>query len=366
MGIPLENGENAAPKYLQVADIIRARIVDGTWHDALPPEKVLCTEFKIARGTLRQALQLLESEGYLYREQGRGTFVRAERPLAEGRSRHLAFVVPYIRDSSVSTILIGFQQVAEEAGFSVIFNHVNNDVSQQSDVLNKLLNQGVMGMALYPVDSDSPTPVDALVRRGFPVVLVDRYLRHVLTDYVMSDHFGGALRGVHYLIHLGHRRVGFVTWLSPAVSMEHRLIGYTQALHERDIPFDEGLICRVDGYPTVDLNPLLSYLSAPNRPTAVFAANDQIAIALYRAASAVGLRIPEDLSVIGFDNLDLAAHLDPPLTTVAQPFAEIGRRAAGVLLSRLRGASLPPQQISLQCDLLLRGSTAPVAMPVGE
>src|SRR5690606_7813819 len=154
--------------------------------DSLPPEKVLCAEFNIARGTLRQALQILENEGYLWREQGRGTFIRLpeQRANDDNGSRHLAFVVPYIRDSSVSTILVGFQQVAEEAGYSVIFNHVNNDLQQQQDVLQKLVQQGVQGIALYPVDSESPAGVERLVQTSYPIVLVDRYLKTLSTDYV--------------------------------------------------------------------------------------------------------------------------------------------------------------------------------------
>jgi GntR family transcriptional regulator of arabinose operon len=358
----LDNGKTAEPKYIQVANIIRQNILDGTWHegDAIPPEKILCSRFNIARGTMRQALQLLESEGYLVREQGRGTFIRlVEQRNNDTKSRHLAFVVPYIRDSSVSTILVGFQQIAEQAGFSVVFNHVNNDLQQQQDVVHKLVQQGVMGIALYPVDSESLTGIEKLVNASYPIVLVDRYLKHFSTDYVISDHFGGALRGVHYLINQGHTRVGFVTWLSPAISMDHRLLGYHQAVRERGIDIDESLICRVAGYPTVDRTPLISYLTSENRPTAVFAANDQIAIAIYRAAGSVGLRIPEDLSVMGFDDLDISIHLDPPLTTVAQQFTAIGRQAAQVLVSRIRGEIRPLQQITIAPELVIRESCIP-------
>src|SRR5688572_24716077 len=98
---PLDRGKAAEPKYIQVAGMLRQAILDGTWGDgaALPPEKMLCARFNVARGTMRQALQLLETEGYLVREQGRGTFIRLrERNPGDSKNRHLAFVVPYIRD----------------------------------------------------------------------------------------------------------------------------------------------------------------------------------------------------------------------------------------------------------------------------
>ncbi len=357
----LQRDDNSLPLHAQVAAILKERILNGTWRsgESIPTEKELCAEFDVARGTVRQALQTLEIEGYLRREQGRGTFVRLDEQSAaadKAQTKRLAFVVPYVRDSSVSTILIGFQQVAEQADYVVIFNHVNNDLRQQEQVVNKLVREGVTGIALYPVDSDHIGSLERVVRSGFPIVLIDRYLKGLSTDYVMSDHFGGAIRGVHYLLDQGHERVGFVTWLSPATSMEHRYLGYLQALRERGIKPDASLVCHVEGYPTVDLTPLRAYLSAPNRPTAVFAANDQIAIALYRAATAVGLSVPQDLGIIGFDNLDISEHLDPPLTTVAQPFLKIGQTAAEMLIERIEGDSQMLRQITIAPELIVRAS----------
>jgi DNA-binding LacI/PurR family transcriptional regulator len=364
MPILLDRSKNTdAPHlHIQVAAILKERIESGLWPNGtgLPSEKELCAEFDVARGTIRQALQTLEREGYLRREQGRGTFVQLSAAVTPDRtpSRRLAFIVPYVRDSSVPSILIGFQQVAEQANFSVIFNHVNNDLKQQERVIRKLIAENVAGIALYPVDSEnlSLAVLDSLHQAGIPIVLIDRYLRSAATDYVMADHFGGAIRGTHYLFEQGHRRVGFISWLSPAVSMEHRYLGYKQALAERDVPLDERLICYVEGYPVFDYSQLAAYLSGPERPTAVFSANDQIAIALYRAAASVGLSIPGDLAVLGFDNLDVSPHLDPPLTTLAQPFTQIGQVAAELLLRRLQGEQGHCQQITLPAQLIIRES----------
>jgi GntR family transcriptional regulator of arabinose operon len=355
----LDRSSNAPHLHMQVAGMLKDRIRSGIWPDrtAIPSEKELCAEFDVARGTIRQALQTLESEGYLIREQGRGTFVHlAEVNQVALRSKRLAFVVPYVRDSSIPTMLVGFQQVAEEAGFSVIFNHVNNDQSQQERAIVKLIDEHIAGIGLYPVSSEEISLVERLKESGFPIVLIDRYLRSLSTDYVMTDHFSGIIRGTQYLLDLGHRRVGFVTWLSPAVSMEHRFLGYRQALSERQIPFDERLVCRVEGYPVIDLTPLQQYLSGEDRPSAIVAANDQIAIGLYRAAASLSLRIPEDLSIIGFDNLDVSSHLDPPLTTIAQPFLTIGQVAANCLLRRIRGEQSYYEQVTLQPELVIRDS----------
>ncbi|MBK8019945.1 MAG: GntR family transcriptional regulator [Chloroflexi bacterium] len=359
MPIVLDRNPDAPHLHIQVAAILKKRIHNGTWSNgsSIPSEKELCAEFDVARGTVRQALASLEAEGYLSREQGRGTFVQwHEFSANRSRSQRLAFVVPYVRDSSIPAILVGFQQVAEQANYSVIFNHVNNDLQQQERVILKLIDENVAGIALYPINSEYIALIENLNNARFPIVLIDRYLRMLSTDYVMTDHFDGAIRGTHYLFNLGHTRVGFITWLSPAVSMEHRFLGYRQAVEERGLPLDERLICRVEGYPMIERTPLREFLSGPDRPTAVFAANDQIAIAIYRAATSLGLSVPGDLSVLGFDDLDVSAHLDPPLTTIAQPFAQIGRTAAELLLRRISGEHDHLEQFALQASLVLRAS----------
>jgi GntR family transcriptional regulator, arabinose operon transcriptional repressor len=366
----LQRQSDAPPLHVQLANIFKDRIIQGVWGqgETIPTEKELCAEFDVARGTVRQALQALEADGFLRREQGRGTFVifgnlPPQTPKA-ARNR-VAFIVPYVRDSSVLTILMGFQQAAERENYSVAFHHVNNDVEQQAEVIDRLYQEGVAGIALYPVDSEVIKPLDRFVQAGFPLVLIDRYLKHLSTDFVMTDHFSGALRAVRYLLDQGHRNIGFVTWLSPAVSMEHRFLGYQQALREYGIEPNPALVCHVEGYPTIDLTSLRTYLSKAVTPSAVFAANDQIAIALYRAAASVGVIVPADLAIVGFDNLDIAEQLSPPLTTVAQQFLEIGQKAAEVLFRRIQGDDSPFYQVTISSELIVRDSCLPYAgMPL--
>jgi GntR family transcriptional regulator of arabinose operon len=247
----------------------------------------------VARGTVRQALDRLEGEGYVRRERGRGTFVmrNGERSQARGLpGSQIGFVVPYVRDSFVSTILLGVERAAAEQGLSVTFKHVDNDPAHQVSVLEALASQQLAGVVLYPVDSVHAGPVARLIQSGYPLVLVDRYLRGIPSDYVMSDHFGGALRAAQHLIQLGHRRIGFVSWRDPSVSLEHRAAGYQRALAEAGLAFDPRLTCEVEGYPTVSLAPLVGLL-AEEGISAIFAANDQIALAVYRRRGR-GRRIP--------------------------------------------------------------------------
>jgi DNA-binding LacI/PurR family transcriptional regulator len=363
MKTSLERGPDALPLHIQLAGILRDRILQGIWQEGalIPSEKVLCAEFNVARGTLRQALRRLEDDGFLRREQGRGTYVQradTKTPYVEVRTRRVAFIVPYVRDSSVPTVLVGFQEAAERHGWTVLFRQANNGLQEQQEIIERLISERVAGIALYPADSDNAESLNEIIPPDFPIVLVDRYLKGLQVDFVASDHFGGALWAVQYLIDNGHRRIGFVRWLSSSTSIDHRLLGYQQALRERDIPVDPGLTFHVESYPTVDVSSLAAYLRRPNRPTAVMAANDQIAIALYRAAMMAGLRVPQDLSIVGFDDLDISSRLEPPLTTLAQPFKQIGETAVQLLHRRINAGGAA-QHITLSSQLMIRGSVAP-------
>ncbi len=350
------------PLYLQLRTLLQQRIASGEWGPGamLPAEHVLCAEYGVSRGTLRQALADLEAVGLLRREQGRGTFVthgaRAEAANSL-LSRSLSFIVPYVRDSFVPTLLLGVESAARAQGFAVLFHHVENDLDKQAEALRSAWQQGVAGIILFPVDSTHVAPImEELVARRFPFVLLDRYLRGLHTDYVISDNFGGGLRATQHLLWLGHRRIGFVSWRDPAVTMEHRRAGYRYALEEVGAPLDPKLECEVEGYPTIDQAALTRFLRETPGLTAVFAANDQLALAARRAALALGLAIPRDLALVGFDDLDIASQIDVPLTTVAQQVFEMGRLAAEVVIRKIRGEATGVEQHILPTRLIVRRS----------
>jgi len=360
MAAPMQR-ESGVPLYLQVSEILIQRILNGEWPTGsnLPAEPTLCVEFGVARGTVRQALSKLEDEGYIRRERGRGTFViwGSEMARSQGLSgSQIGFVVPYVRDSFVPAILLGAERAAAEQGLSITFKHVENSPERQGAVLEDLVAQHLAGIVLYPVDSVHIEPMNRLIRVGYPMVLVDRYLRGVVCDYVMSDHFGGALRATQHLIELGHEQIGFVSWHDPSISLEHRAAGYQRALVEAGLPHDPSLMFEVEGYPTVDLAPLCNFLTQQPGITAILAANDQIALAVYQAARSVGRRIPYDLALVGFDNLDFTMHLDVPLTTVAQQATNIGRHAIEVLMQRIHHQVDGWQQVILPTQLIIRRS----------
>ncbi len=355
------------PLSIQIHTRLYQRILKGEWAYGamLPSEFELCAEYGVSRGTIRQALAKLEKEGLIRRERGRGTFVARlphREPSARLPGHTISFIVPYVRDTFIPTILLGLESVARANQYVVLFNHSENSPLKQEEALRLAQQQGVAGIVLYPVNSSDVGPVLLeIIQQNLPLVLVDRYLRGLATDYVTSDNFGGGLIATQHLLQLGHRRIAFLSWRDPAVTMEHRRVGYRQALIEAGLPVDPGLEWEVEGYPDIDIPALTRLLQQLPRPSALFAANDQLALAVQRTARTLRLSIPEDLALVGFDNLDIASHLDVPLTTIAQAAFQMGKAAGEQVIGKIAGQSQGVKHTILPVELVVRQSCGAVS-----
>lgn len=205
----------------------------------------------------------------------------------------------------------------------------------------------------------TPGSVDAAA--GSPVVAVDHNVRSSALPTVDSENFLGAVSAVEYLIGLGHRRIGFVAGRADLESARLRDAAYRHALEQAGIAFDP-LLVREGGFqPETAHEATDGLLALERRPTAIFAANDVMALAVMSAASARGLAIPGDLSVIGFDNVPESALATPPLTTVEQPIRQMGVEAVRILHALLEDPTRPPERVVLPTRLIVRHSCRPVA-----
>ncbi len=348
------------PLYLQIRDTLRSEILERLYQDGetFYSEMDLSARFGVARGTVRQALALLELDGYIRREKGKGTFI-SRRAIVQDRpsTTTVSFIVPHCRDTFVPTMLVGVEAAARERGAQVLFRHIESSQTLQSQALKEARAYGAAGALLFPVDATYRDPaLLQLLAEGFPIVLLDHYIPGVDADYVVSDGYGGMLRAAQYLLGLGHRRIGFVTWDVKRSGEAGRFLGYQQGLREWDIEPSMDLICQLEEYPVEDLSPLNDFLSGPKRPTAILALNDYLAIKVMKVCRNLNLRIPQDLALIGFDDTDIAAQLDVPLTTVSQPIHEIGAQAVRFLLNKIGGICQYPQRLILPTTLIIRES----------
>lgn len=242
----------------------------------------------------------------------------------------------------------GFELVVYSAGGST-----GDMVGWERRYLSRLSGTLVDGAVLV-----TPTVVD--VQHGAPVVAVDPHTGPSDFPTVDADSLRGARLATEYLLGLGHRRIALLAGREDLQSAKLREQGYREALAAADVPFRDSLV-RIGGY-DAELGKSAAHelLSSPEHPTAVFAANDITAIATIEVAQSLGLRVPEDLSVVGFDNIPESALCTPPLTTVNQPIRTMGERAVELLIRLIRAESVELTHLTLDTELVVRGSTAPV------
>ncbi len=267
----------------------------------------------------------------------------------------IGILVPEFEPFSVE-LLKGISAAAEGTGYELLAysgNLDHNQVGWERRSLSRLAGTLIDGAVVV---APSVTVVDAPI----PVVAVDPHTGRSGTSTIEVDNVGGARAATEYLIGLGHRRIAHVRGREDLVSATLREQGYREALAAAGIPFDPSLV-RVGGYRAAETTDAARELLAlPERPTAIFSANDLSAIRVLEIAAQLGLRVPEDLSVVGFDNVPEAINATPPLTTVAQPLHEMGAEAVRLLLGLLSG-ELTEEHLHVPATLVVRGSATPPA-----
>lgn len=285
------------------------------------------------------------------------------RSLRRGRSHTLGMIVPDSANPFFAEMGRAIELAAFEAGFSVILCNTENDRDKERLYLKVLAENQVAGVVLVAA-GERDDSFESLAHGRLPVVAMDRERPGLALDTVLADHRLGGQLATRHLIGLGHRRIGCVTGparLSPSVE---RLAGYRRALREADVPLDEALVVRGDFHAATGAAAARALLGSPGRPTAVFACNDLMAMGVLSAAAAAGLRVPADLAVVGYDDIELAPFTIPSLSTVAQPKREMGQEVVKLLLNRIGDGRLPPQREVLPVSLRVRqscGGTAQAA-----
>jgi LacI family transcriptional regulator len=240
----------------------------------------------------------------------------------------------------------GFELVVYSAG-----GRTGDMVGWEKRYLSRLSGTLVDGAVLV-----TPTVVE--VQYGAPVVAVDPHTGSSGFPTVDADSLRGGRLATEHLLELGHRRIALLAGRADLQSAKLREQGYREALAAAGVPFDDSLVC--DGGYDADISKLAAHglLTGPRRPTAVFAANDVTAIATIEVALTLGLRVPEDLSVVGFDNIPESALCTPPLTTVNQPIRTMGEHAVEMLIRLIREQPVERTHLTLATELVVRGSTA--------
>ncbi|MBC7225257.1 MAG: substrate-binding domain-containing protein, partial [Anaerolineae bacterium] len=258
-------------------------------------------------------------------------------------------------DAFLPEVIRGLSHSAQAHGFKVLLEPVE-DVARPDAYITLVQERRIDGIVLSgPRSDDAQLP--RLVDEGFPLVLLGQ-LQGVRAHFVDVDNVAGARRAVEHLLALGHTRIGLIT-NAPLhyTASRDRLLGYREALTARGLPVDERLIRLGDFRSESGYAAMQSLLDLPDPPTAVFAASDVVAFGAVAAARERGLRIPEDIAIVGFDDVPLSRYMDPPLTTIRLPARELGARAGSMLIDLIaNGGADAPQSALLPTELVVRES----------
>jgi DNA-binding LacI/PurR family transcriptional regulator len=252
--------------------------------------------------------------------------------------------------------LCSIEQALSQHGMSVLIGNANSDPKREEYFINLMQMEDIAGLIIAPTKEDSPALATAS-RLGLPVVVIDRRMSNMEVDTVLADNFKGAFLAVQHLTQLGHKRIGVVSGPLHLTSARERYTGYLQAMSDAQLAVETSLTRFGDYRQASGYTLTRELLETPDPPSALFIANNQMTIGAMNAIHDGGWIIPDDVAVIGFDDLPWAVSLNPPLTTVAQPTFEIGTGAADLLMVRIANPDRPSRTLVFETRLVVRESS---------
>ena len=310
--------------------------------------RALMNPDKVSQATRNRVEKAAREVGYLPQPMGRN--------VKRNESRTILVIVPDICDPFFSEIIRGIEVTAANHGYLVLIGDCAHQKQQEKTFIDLIITKQIDGMLLL----GSRLPFDASIeeqRNLPPMVMANEFAPELELLTVHSENLTAAFDAVNYLYEQGHKRIGCIAGPEEMPLCHYRLQGYVQALRRCGIMVDPQYIARGDFTFEAGSKAMQQLLDLPQPPTAVFCHSDVMALGALSQAKRQGLKVPEDLSIIGFDNIDPTHFCDPPLTTIAQPRYEIGREAMLLLLDQMQGQHVGSGSRLMDCELIIRGST---------
>ena len=280
--------------------------------------------------------------------------------LKNNRTSTIGILVPEIKHDFFSSAISGIEEVAYQSGYTIIVSQSNESFEREVVNTNALMHHRVAGLiASISQHTRNGDHFQLLIDRNIPLVFFDRVCEDIAANKVVIDDKKSALSAVQYLIEKGYKKIAHFAGPRELDICKKRLDGYKAALNNGGIKILNELILHgglheSDGYTSMDL-----LIKKNIIPDAIFCVNDPVAIGAYQRIKETGLRIPEDIGIVGFSNNKITSLVDPPITTINQPSFEMGKRAAEILIDMIENASSinEPRTIVLDANLIVRGST---------
>jgi DNA-binding LacI/PurR family transcriptional regulator len=337
-------------KYIEVKNNIKQLIDTDQLEGKLPGERILADRFGFSYMTIRHAVNELVEEGYLYRIPRKGTFVSG--PKVRGvETGNIGFYLydklkGGISSPYYSIVLKMIQKEIRARGYNLILFTRVDDIDPKSV-------EGIIA-TFFPDAEDKIVSMS----KYLPIVLLDNDVKGVVIPAVVVDNFNSTYHAIEYAISLGHKRIGYVSGLDNSSVGLKRLAGYKTALQDYGLEIREDYIYGGDyeftsGYESVD-----HFLSLKEIPTFIHCANDLMALGLMKGLMERGMNVPEDISVLGFDNIEECERLHPSLTTMSVNFERMANESIEILLAEIKGGKASTKKCIVPADLVIRESTA--------
>lgn len=360
-------------KYNMVKDHILEWIKDGTVRpgEKIPSENELVQSFGVSRHTIRQAVGELVNEGYLYREQGSGTYCSPVLPTSTpqtierlGNGKNIGVITTYMSDYIFPSIIRGIESHLASKGYTLTLSCTDNNVEKERQCLEMMLDRQIDGLIVEPTKSSSYNPnikyYLELEQQHTPYLMINQYYSQLTPPYLIMDDEKGGFLAAEHLIKLGHERI-MGLFKTDDLQGVHRMRGFIRAFREYNLPLEPELIIT---YTTEELGPSFYdvihqvFENTDERPSAIVCYNDQLALNVLDQLRSLRLSVPQDVSLVGYDDSVLAVATEVKLTSIIHPKQELGRAAAEWIIAAVEKKDTPPSH-TYEPELIVRNSTAP-------
>jgi LacI family transcriptional regulator len=319
---------------------------------AMTVSRVINNSGRISEHTRTKVMNVMQEMNYVPNS--------VARSLVKQKSMILSLLIPDIANPFFTTLARGAEDMAKNGGYKLLFGNSDEDYVKEREYVEMIVSTRVGGVLLAPAGDQSLQNLQFLEQHNVPYVMLDREVPGIRADQVVGDSKAGAMKLMEHLIHLGHRRIALINGHSDVSTARLRYAGYVDSLAQYHIPYDPQLVITTGFKSSAQFPELESLLLNPDAPTALFAANNFIAIEVMRTLRKLNIQVPEQISVVSFDDMGEHLTLDPFLTAVTQPAYQFGNLGMNLLLERIQGAERPThEQIVLQSQLIVRNSTRP-------
>jgi LacI family transcriptional regulator len=332
-----ENGDFTGRGEVTIKDIARkANVSYATVSRALNNKR------GVRESTRHRIVQLAAEMSYTPNALARG--------LVKKQTLTLGLIIPDITNPFYPKVARGIEDGATEEGFSIFLCNTNWEVEREVNYLRLLAEKRVDGIILAPID-DEIEAVEHRLTGTIPVVYVSNAPHGTQHSFVVIDNVLGGFLATEHLIRAGHRRIGFVGSTEDSLTIEERLEGYRRALKKYGLPVEKKFIQMGEFKQESGYRIIRRLIAEGDYPRAIFAENDLLALGILQGAKASGLSVPENVAIVGFDDIPFASFPEVQLTTISQPTYEMGRKAAEVLLGQIGASSREPSNRSIQIYL---------------